>query len=86
MEWIKNLRIKVKNGQSIMTIKEVISFVWFATKSNNKTDKLYNQPIYRQELDDGIDIIYRTGSRSGGETINIYGKNPQLNKTIHIKP
>ncbi|MCW1342972.1 hypothetical protein OLP57_09290 [Campylobacter jejuni] len=53
---------------------------------NHKTGQITQEKFIRYKLNDGIDIIYRTGSGSGGETINIYGKNPKLNKTIHIKP
>ncbi|WP_250606979.1 MULTISPECIES: hypothetical protein, partial [Campylobacter] len=53
---------------------------------NHKIGQITQEKFIRYKLNDGIDIIYRTGSGSGGETINIYGKNPKLNKTIHIKP
>ncbi|MPB98679.1 hypothetical protein A0Z09_001155 [Campylobacter subantarcticus] len=53
---------------------------------NHKTGQITQEKLIRYKLNDGIDIIYRTGSGSGGEAINIYGKNPKLNKTIHIKP
>ncbi|EIL8521573.1 hypothetical protein LMF02_000675 [Campylobacter jejuni] len=53
---------------------------------NHKTGQITQEKFIRYKLNDGIDIIYRTGSGSSGETINIYGKNPKLNKTIHIKP
>ena len=53
--------------------------------TNKKTRVTTNEQLIRYHLDDGTQIIYRTGSRSGGETINIYGKNPKINKTIHIK-
>ncbi|MFY4691608.1 hypothetical protein ACOTVD_11325, partial [Campylobacter jejuni] len=53
---------------------------------NHKTGQITQEKLIRYKLDDGTDIIYRTGSGSGGETINIYNKNPKLNKTIHIKP
>ncbi|OEW96258.1 lysozyme [Campylobacter jejuni] len=53
---------------------------------NHKIGQITQEKFIRYKLNDGIDIIYRTGSGSGGETINIYSKNPKLNKTIHIKP
>lgn len=53
--------------------------------TNKKTGQTTKEKLTRYQLDDKIEIVYRTGSRSGGETINIYGKNPKINKTIHIK-
>ena len=52
---------------------------------NKKTGQTTRETLIRYQLDDKTQIVYRTGSGSGGETVNVYGKNPYLNKTIHIK-
>lgn len=49
------------------------------------TSQIAKEKLIRYKLDDETNIIYRTGSSSGEETINIYSKKPYINKTIHIK-
>ena len=53
--------------------------------SNKKTGQTTQETLIRHQLDDKTQIVYRTGSKSGGEAVNVYGKDPYLNKTIHIK-
>ena len=53
--------------------------------TNKKTGQTTQETLIRYQLDDKTQIVYRTGSKSGGEAVNVYGKNPELNKTIHIK-
>ena len=53
--------------------------------TNKRTGQITQETLTRYQLDDKTEIVYRTGSSSGGETINVYGKNPTINKTIHIK-
>ena len=53
--------------------------------TNKATRQNTQETLIRYQLDDKTQIVYRTGSKSGGEAVNVYGKNPELNKTIHIK-
>ena len=53
--------------------------------TNKATRQTTQEILIRYQLDDKTQIVYRTGSKSGGEAVNVYGKNPELNKTIHIK-
>ena len=53
--------------------------------TNKATRQTTQETLIRYQLDDKTQIVYRTGSKSGGEAVNAYGKNPELNKTIHIK-
>ena len=53
--------------------------------TNKKTGQTTQETLIRYQLDDKTQVVYRTGSKSGGEAVNVYGKNPELNKTIHIK-
>ncbi|MDY5186359.1 hypothetical protein [Helicobacter trogontum] len=50
--------------------------------TNKKTGQTTQETLIRHQLDDKTQIVYRTGSKSGGEAVNVYGKDPYLNKTI----
>jgi len=80
----KSDRIRLVKG------KQELDELWEKLTQNakelpNGADKLHNKPIYRRQLDDGVNINYRIDSKTGGEIIEIHNKNPYINKTIHIK-